>query len=266
MSTETPDRATVGETVTVDVPFEPAMVELTACPGLVARPAGGGTLDVDVRTTGSATDGATGWSHGVATSGAAQGVVGGVSTGGTDAGIGSNTAAVSLLSVDGNGTPSAETTGRVASLDDGSFAVEFPSVPADSGSTRPVVFWRAYPTEPTERYHWRDAGRGKFWTAQLVAPGEHFLGASIGAYGSNTDTDDSSLESGLFAFPDPAVSTPSPTQSSEPSSSARPAADEGDGPATDGEETPVSGSGDGLGLGAGLLGLGLGAWYRRRSK
>ena len=37
----------------------------------------------------------------------------------------------------------------------------------------------------------------------------------------------------------------------------------GDGPATDGEETPVSGSGDGLGVGAGLLGLGLGAWLRR---
>jgi hypothetical protein len=118
------------------------------------------------------------------------------------------------------------------------------------------------PTDPTERYHWRDADRGKFWTAQLVAPGEQFLGASIGAYGSNTDSDGSSLESGLFAFPDPTVSTSSATQSSEPSSSPRPAADESDGPATDGEETPVSGSGDGLGVGAGLLGLGLGAWVR----
>ena len=115
------------------------------------------------------------------------------------------------------------------------------------------------PAEPRELFHWREADRGKFWTARLVSPGEYFLGASIGAFGSNTDPEDSSLESGLFAFPDPSGSTPS----TEPSSS--PTATDGDGSTTTGgEPTPTNGTGAGAGLGAGLLGLAVGAWLRRR--
>jgi len=115
------------------------------------------------------------------------------------------------------------------------------------------------PTEPRELFHWREADRGKFWTAQLAASGEYFVAASIGAFGSNTDAEDSPLESGLFAFPDPtAETTPVGT-----ASSATPTPS--DGPPSPGQEpTPTNGTGAGAGLGAGLLGLGLGVWYRRR--
>lgn len=116
-------------------------------------------------------------------------------------------------------------------------------------------------TDPRERYYWRDAGRGKFWTAQLAAPGECFLGASIGAYGTGTEPEESSLVSGLFAFPDPDEGV-----TAGPSSDAQTTAASAGGR----EPTPTSGAGPGAGaLGgvAGLLGLaGLGGWYRRRSE
>ena len=118
------------------------------------------------------------------------------------------------------------------------------------------------PAEPRELFHWREADRGKFWTARLVSPGEYFLGASIGAFGSNTDADESPLESGLFAFPDPTGSIPSSTES--PSSTTASATDGDDSTATGGEPTPTNGTGAGAGLGAGLLGLAVGAWLRRR--
>lgn len=119
------------------------------------------------------------------------------------------------------------------------------------------------PTEPVERYRWRDADRGKFWTAQLVTPGGYFLGASIGAFASNTDAEESSLASGLFAFPDPEGATPSPTLSPTETTAATPTDDAG--ATTDGGATPTNGDGAGFGVGAGLAGvLGLGAWYRQR--
>ncbi|WP_018256600.1 LVIVD repeat-containing protein [Halomicrobium katesii] len=106
-------------------------------------------------------------------------------------------------------------------------------------------------TDPVERFHWRDAGRGKFWTAQLAAPGEFFLGASIGAFGVNTAAD-SPLESALFAFPDQRPADGAPTT---------------DGTRSGRASTPTSETGAGAGVGAGLLGLlGAGAWCRRRSE
>lgn len=115
------------------------------------------------------------------------------------------------------------------------------------------------PSDPEELYRWRDADRGKFWTAQLAEPGGYFVASSIGAFGSNTDADDSSLASGLFAFPDPEISTPTETQSATPSRA-------GDEEPTAGQESsPANGTGSGAGLVTGLAGLvGLGAWYGRR--
>ena len=114
------------------------------------------------------------------------------------------------------------------------------------------------PTDPAERYHWRDADRGKFWTAQLAAPGEFFLGASIGAYGTGTDPSESPLESGLFAFPDPGEGSTdgSPVETRTTV-----------GPTAGQEPTPTNGSGAGPGVLGGIAGLaGLGVWYRRRSE
>lgn len=150
-----------GDSVTVDVPFEPALVELTACPGATVDPSAAGDA-VDVRDTVNAG----GWSHGVATGSAGQqalgqvarsnlsgpgGATGTAGPGRPDAtlGQGDNTTAVSLLSLDDDGESADRTVGAVASMDDGSFTVEFSTV--TDGDERPVVFWTAWPTEPTER-------------------------------------------------------------------------------------------------------------------
>jgi hypothetical protein len=113
------------------------------------------------------------------------------------------------------------------------------------------------PTDPVELYRWRDDSRGKFWTAQLAAPGSAFVASSIGAYPKNEDNADSEPPlSGLFTFPDPVVSTPTPTETTgEPPT-------DGDSNAMDSGQTST-GTGDG-GLSVGVLGaLGLGRLYRR---
>lgn len=131
------------------------------------------------------------------------------------------------------------------------------------------------PTDPVERYRWRDSDRGKFWTAQLAVPGEYFVASSIGTFGSNTGADDDSLVSGLLAFPDPssaATTTPATLSPTRTGASDETTTDEGttptersEGSPTGGEASPTSGTGAGAGLATGLAGLaGLGAWYRRR--
>jgi len=99
------------------------------------------------------------------------------------------------------------------------------------------------PLVPRELYHWRDAGRARFWTAQRLPAGDAFVASSMGV------PSEDGAPGGLFAFPDP----PSPDDSRASASS----------PSTEAE--PSGGTGDARTLG--LLGLGaaaVGVWARLR--
>ncbi|WP_226012058.1 LVIVD repeat-containing protein [Halomicrobium salinisoli] len=111
------------------------------------------------------------------------------------------------------------------------------------------------PTNPAELYHWRDAGRARFWTAQRLSAGEAFLGSSMGVPGED------GAPGGLFTFPDPDAPGDSRESAAAPSTDGGPSGAMGQ--STGGESTDGTGEARTLGL----LGLGaaaVGAWTRLR--
>lgn len=102
----------------------------------------------------------------------------------------------------------------------------------------------ADPAEPREQFHWRDADRAKFWTAQRGVPGEFFVASSW-------ERPEEDGPGGLFTFPDPSWRTPTPAS-----------------------DTPTESGGGGTGVGTllgvgalaagGLGALGFSAWRARR--
>lgn len=99
------------------------------------------------------------------------------------------------------------------------------------------------PSRPTEIAAWRDSSVASFWTAQQADSSGFFIASSW------EGTDDTT-NAGLYTFPDPRPSTPTPSPTSTPDSSRT--------------EAPASG----FGLLPALGGVAVGGWryYRSRSR
>lgn len=152
-----------GGSITVDPGFDPGCVEVAACPALTASP---GTDDsgssLTVRTT---TAGTAGWSRGVATdltdqrvlSEAVRPVVDDSTTPPRhlDETVGRGSAAdlVSITYLADDGTVAGRDVGRLTAMDDDGFTISFPDLQAASGSERPLLLYRAWPTAPEELPH-----------------------------------------------------------------------------------------------------------------